>query len=69
MALIDEVKEGNKIRALIIGRTNNHILKCNDGFCFDLSEVVTVRRNKDGVLYAGQLSLSSYANSIIEIIK
>lgn len=59
---IEDVEVGDKIRA------KGSYLRCNGGFDIDLSDWVTVRKRDDGVLMAGWLSLSSYANKNIEIL-
>jgi len=65
----NEIKEGCKIRAIVYGRTNNHILNCFPNFNIDLSEPVTVRKDERGILMAGQISLSSYKNRLIELCR
>jgi ligand-binding sensor protein len=65
----NEIKEGCRIQAIVRGQTSNHILNCNHNFKIDLSEPVTVRKDERGVLMAGQISLSSYENRLIELVQ
>ncbi len=62
------IKIGCKIKAPIIGETDNHLLYCNGNFKIDLSEPVTVYKDDRGVLMAGSISLSSYKNRLIEVV-
>jgi len=64
-----EVKIGDKIKATIICKTDNHYLRCNGGYKIDLSEPVIVRKDERGVLMAGWISLISYKNRIFEIVE
>ena len=65
----NNIKIGDKIRAISIGGTENHILNCWPNFKIDLSEPVTVHKDKRGVLMAGKISLKSYNNRLIELVK
>jgi len=64
----DDIKIGDKIRAIVRSGTENHILNCWPNFKIDLSEPVTVHKDKRGVLMAGKISLKSYKNRLIELV-
>jgi hypothetical protein len=59
---------GDRIVAIKTGY-DNHLLKCHNGFCIDLSDPVTVRVDDRGILMAGCVSLNSYSNRLFEIVK